>query len=702
MKHFGRAIVKFRIPILLLAIFLMIPSALGYLKTRVNYDILSYLPKNIETMQGQDILEKEFGTGAFSMVVVEGMPMKDVSAMKEKMEKVDHVKNIIWYDSVADITIPTDLLPEKLRTAFMNGDCTMMAVIFDTTMSSDETMDAIEELRKVAGKQAFISGMSAVVTDTKNLSNAEVPIYVALAVALCLAVLMIFMDSFLVPIFFLLSIGMAIVYNMGTNIFMGQISYITQALAAVLQLGVTLDYSIFLWHSYEEQQTNTNGDKKEAMALAIAQTFTSVVSSSITTIAGFVALCFMHFTLGMDLGIVMAKGVAFGVLGCITVLPAMILLADKAIDKTRHGSLLPEFVKIPKFVTKFYPLILVLFAVIWIPAVIGYNGTSVYYDLAGTLPDSLLSRQAQVKLEDNFNMNTTHIVLIDSSLDAKTVEKMCDEIRGTDGIKSVLGVDALVGSQIPRELIPQKLIKDFEDENYEMIMLLSNYKVASDEVNAQCEKLNKIIKSYDPNGMLIGEAPCTKDLIEITDKDFNTVNWVSIGVIAAIILLTFRSLSLPVILVAAIEFAIFINLGIPYYTNTSLPFIASIVIGTIQLGSTVDYAILMTTRYKAERRSGKSRKESVRIAHATSIPSIIVSALSFFAATFGVGLYSKIDMISALCVLMSRGALISMTVVIFVLPSLLLMFDRVIIYTSRGFRTKKNKDTKEAKEAVAA
>ena len=691
MKKFGEIIVKLRIPILIAAVVLLIPSALGYFNTRVNYDILSYLPGEIETMKGQDVLVDEFGTGAFTMVIVEGMEFKDVSKLKAQMEEVDHVKSIIWYDTFADISIPVDLLPDKVKNAFLKDDCTVMAIIFDTTMSADETMDAIKELRKLADKQCFISGMTAVVTDTKDLSEAEAPIYVALAVLLCAIVLALTMDSFLIPVLLLLSIGMAIVYNLGTNIFMGQISYITKALAAVLQLGVTLDYSIFLWHSYEEQKERFPEDKKKAMARAITYTLTSVVGSSITTIAGFIALCFMSFTLGLDLGIVMAKGVVFGVVGCVTILPSMILVFDRAIEKTRHRPLLGNFKQIPRFVQKFYPLILVVFTVIWIPAIKGYNNTEVYYNLDTTLPEDLPSIQANNKLEKEFQMNATHMLLVDRDLDTKTVEKMVSEMKEVDGVKTVIGIDAMLGSEIPRELIPKKALEMLENENYELMLVTNEYKVATDEVNAECEALNNILKKYDPNGMLVGEAPCTKDLIEITNHDFNTVTSVSVGIILVIILLVFRSLSLPVILVAVIEFAIYINMGIPYYAGTSIPFIASIVIGTIQLGSTVDYAILMTSRYKAERHAGKSRKEAIEIAHSASIPSILVSAFSFFAATFGVGLYSEIDMISSLCTLLARGALISMVVVIFVLPSMFLLLDRVIIYTSRGFRPKKNK-----------
>ena len=687
MKNFGKAVVRLRIPILILSVLLLFPSALGYLKTRTNYDVLSYLPGEIETMVGQNIMEDEFGMGAFSMVVVEGMELKDVSAMKAKMEQVEHVKTILWYDSFADVSIPPQLLPDRLREAFLKDDCTLMAVIFDTTMSSDETMDAIGQLRQIAERQCFISGMSAIVTDTRDLTDREAPIYVALAVALCALVLALAMDSFLIPVFFLISIGMAIVYNMGTNVFFGQISYITKALSAVLQLGVTLDYSIFLWHSYEEQQGNYI-DRKEAMAHAIGATLTSVTGSSVTTIAGFIALCFMSFTLGLDIGVVMAKGVVFGVIGCTTILPSMILVFDKVLEKTKHRPLLPHFRKIPGFVQRFYPVILIAFALIWIPAVKGYNNTQIYYDLAGTLPQSLPSRQANTKLEETFTMNTTHMLLSDASLSPKDTAAMCEKMKAVDGVKSVLGLDALIGPEIPRQLIPEKLTQSLENENWKVMLITSEYAVASDEVNAQCETLKKIVKEYDPKGMLIGEAPCTKDLIEITDHDFRTVSIVSIGVILVIILLVFRSISVPVILVAVIEFAIYINMGIPYYTGTQIPFIASIVIGTIQLGSTVDYAILMTSRYQTERRSGKGRKEAVQIAHASSIQSILVSALSFFASTFGVGIYSEIDMISSLCILMARGALISMVVVIFVLPSMLLLFDRLILVTSIGFKPK--------------
>ena len=687
-KKFSQGIVKCRVLILIISTILLIPSVIGYLNTRVNYDILSYLPDDIETMVGQRILEDDFGTGAFSMCVVDGMEFKDVANLKDKIETVDHVKKVIWYDSFADLSIPVEMLPDDLKEAFVKDDATLMAVIYDSSMSSDETMQAIEQIRHVTQKQCYISGMSAVVTDTKNLSNQETPIYVLIAVVLSTIVLSLTMDSFLAPLFFLLSIGYAIIYNLGTNIFMGEISYITKALSAVLQLGVTMDYSIFLWHSYKERQTHTNGDKKQAMAEAIQATFSSVIGSSITTVAGFAALCFMSFTLGMDLGIVMAKGVVFGVLSCVTVLPAMILVFDKAIEKTAHKPVVPQVSKISRFVIKHYKIIAVLFVIIWIPAIYGYTHTNVYYNLDETLPKNLESIVANQKLNDTFDMNATHIVLTDSSLSAKEMSGMIEEIKAVDGVKSTIGLDALVGPAIPKDMIPSSLTEMLKNDKYQLMLINSKYKVASDEVNAQVETLNTIIKKYDPNVMLIGEAPCTRDLIRITDKDFKVVSAVSIGAIFIIIAIVFKSVSLPFILVMVIEFAIFINMGIPCYTGTELPFIASIVIGTIQLGATVDYAILMTNRYKMERFAGKNKTDAVMTAHQASVQSILVSALSFFAATFGVGLYSNIDMISSLCTLMSRGALISMVVVIFVLPSMLLIFDKLICHTSIGFHHK--------------
>ena len=687
MINFGKGVVKLRIPILIVSIILLFPAALGYFHTRVNYDILTYLPKEIDTMKGQDILLDEFGTGAFSMCVVEGMEDQDISKMRKNMEKVDHVKKILWYDSLADLSIPKTMLPDKVQDAFINEDkdATLMVIFFDSSMSSDETMDAIEELRSVADKQCYISGMSAVVTDTKNLSDKEVPIYVLIAVILAVIVLSLTMDSALIPVFFLLSIGMAIIYNLGSNVFFGEISYVTQALAAVLQLGVTMDYSIFLWHSYEENQERFPDDKKRAMAHAISNTLTSVIGSSITTVAGFVALCFMSFTLGLDLGVTMAKGVIFGVICCVTVLPSMILVFDKAIDKTRHKAIIPDLGVISGWVVKHYKAFIITFIIVLIPALWGYTHYEVYYDLAGTLPGNLDSVIANDKLDETFAMNSTHIILCDSSLEPKEVNEMMSKIDDVDGVKATLGLDSLVGPTVPREMIPSDIKEVVMDENYQMLMISSEYKVAFDEVNDQCDKIEKIMKKYDKNAMLIGEAPCTKDLITITNHDFNVVSTVSIGAIFLIIACVFKSISLPIILVAVIEFAIFINMGIPAFTGTKLPFIAGIVIGTIQLGATVDYAILMTTKYRKARYNGVEKQEAITSALGASMQSVIVSALSFFAATFGVGLYSNVDMIASLCSLMARGAIISMFVVIFILPSMFMIFDKIICKTSKGF-----------------
>ena len=699
MKKFAKGIVKCRVMILILAVALLIPSAIGYFNTRINYDVLTYLPKDIETMVGQDILLDQFGVGSFSMYIAEGMDARDVSALKAKIEQVDHVDSVLWYDSFMDLSIPMEMLPDEIYDAFNNAstDSTMMFILYDTGMSADETMDAVAEIRKLSNEQCFLSGMSAIVTDTRDLSNKETPIYVCIAVILSTIVLSLTMDSALIPLFFLLSIGFSIVYNLGTNIFMGEISYITQALTAVLQLGVTMDYSISLWHSYQEQQ-QTHPDKKEAMAEAIATTFTSVIGSSTTTVAGFLALCFMSFTLGLDLGLVMAKGVIFGVICCVTVLPSMILIFDKAIEKTRHKPFMPSFEKTSAFMTKHYVLFAILFVLIWIPAIWGYNHTGVYYNLDSSLPEDLASVQANSRLSDDFDMGATHMVLMDVNLLAKDKAAMMDEMEDVKGVKAVLGLEKIVDPSIPQDFIPQEILDTLESEEYELVLITSEYAVASDEVNVQCDTLNQILKKYDGKGMLIGEAPCTKDLIEITDTDFKTVSAVSIGIIFAIIFFVFKSVSLPIILVGVIEFAIYINMGLPYYTHTTLPFIASIVIGTIQLGSTVDYAILMTTRYKTERSSGKSKQEAITIAHSCSIQSVIVSALSFFAATFGVGLYSDIDMISSLCNLMARGAIISMFTVIFMLPSMFMIFDKLICHTSIGFTPESAAKEKARKE----
>lgn len=688
MVNFGKKVVKYRVLILILGVLLLIPSVFGYLNTRVNYDVLTYLPDNIETMKGQDILVNDFGTGAFSMFIVDGMEEKDVAELKEKIEKVDHVANVIWYDSIADISMPMSMLPDDIYDVFNSDTGTMMAIFFDEGTSSDGTMDAIAQIRKIAGKQCFLSGMSAVVTDTKNLAEKETPVYVLIAVILAVIVLGLTMESFFVPLLFMLSIGMAIIYNLGSNYFMGEISYITKALAAVLQLGVTLDYSIFLMHSYEEQQVRYDGDKKRAMAHAISQTFSSVMGSSITTIAGFIALCFMSFTLGLDIGIVMVKGVIFGVIACVTILPSMILCCDKIIEKTKHKPFLPDIGRISDKVTKRYLVYVVLFLLFLFPAIYGNNHTAVYYNLDETLPKDLPSIIANEKLKEDYDMNTTHMILVDSSVSSTDVNKMIKEMDKVDGVKWALGLDSLVGPSVPSDMIPESVSSMLKNDKYQLLLVNSEYKVASDEVNAQIKALNKILHKYDKTGMLIGEGPLTADLIDITDQDFKTVSAVSIGIIFVIILVLFKSISLPVILVGVIEFAIFVNMGIPYYTGTKLPFVASIVIGTIQLGSTVDYAILMTTRYKRERNHGANKHDAITTAHCVSAQSIMVSALSFFAATIGVGLYSNIDMISSLCILMARGALISMVVVIFVLPSMFMVFDKVIVKTSKGFLPK--------------
>lgn len=698
MKKFGKLIVKLRIPILILSVLLLIPAAIGYFNTKVNYDILYYLPGDIDTMKGQDILLDDFGKGAYAMVVVDGMNKKNVSELVKKVEKVDHVASVISYSGIVGDGVPAEILPDKFRSYFENDDsgATLFAIFFDDTTSSTETMDAIEELRDVTDKQCYIAGMSAVVTDTKSMSEKETPIYVLVAVLLVCVVLAIFMDSFLVPVLFMASIGMAIVYNLGTNIFLGEVSYITKALAAVLQLGVTLDYSIFLWHSYKEEKEKNPDDHKEAMAVAIGNTLTSVVGSSITTVAGFIALCFMSFTLGLDLGIVMAKGVIFGVIGCVTILPSLILTFDKALEKTMHKEIMPNFDKPARWIVKHSWLFLIVFLGLLYPAIYGYNHTKVYYDLSNTLPDKLNCSQANKLLAENFDKtNSIYMILADANLSKDDSIAMIDEIKELDGISMAISLDSVVGAELPTEMLPDSLVSELKGNEYQIMMVSTNYAIASDEINDQIDKVDEIAKKYDAKSMVIGEAPCTKDLITITDKDFKTVSIVSIAAIFVIIFFVLKSISLPVILVAAIEFAIFVNMGIPYFTGTSIPFISSVVIGTIQLGATVDYAILMTTRYKRERAAGESKKEAISIALGTSIPSIIVSALGFFAATFGVGMIASVDMISSLCILMARGAIISMLVVIFILPSLFVLFDKLIINTSIGFKSKKNK-----KEAV--
>lgn len=686
---FGKAVVKCRIPVLVLAFVLLVPSAIGMIRTRINYDMLTYLPGDIDTVIGQDILMEDFGKGAFSFVILEGMEPKDVSGLKEDMEAIDHVETVLWYDSFMDVSVPMELLPAKYHDAFNAGDATMLAVFFDTTTSADETMTAIAEIRKIAGEKCFVSGMSAMVTDLKELCEKEEPIYVGIAVILACVAMMIFMDNWIIPFVFLASIGMAILLNMGTNYFLGEISYLTKALSAVLQLAVTMDYSIFLWHSYEEQKQEY-ADKETAMSAAIGKTITSVVGSSITTVAGFVALCFMSYTLGLDLGVVMAKGVVLGVIGCVTTLPSMILALDKVLVKTRHRSLLPDMDRISDFVTKRFPVFLVLFAVILVPAYAGYKQANkeVYYNLGDTLPEDMAYVIANSKLEELFGVGATHMVLVNTDTPARDVKDMIAEMEQVEGVKYVLGMESVVGSLVPEEMIPESVSEVLKSDDWELLLANSEYKTATDEVNAQIDELNGILKKYDAGGMLIGEAPCTKDLIEITDLDFKTVNTISIIAIFVIIALVEKSITLPFILVAVIEFSIFINLGMAHYTGTSLPFIAPICISTIQLGATVDYAILMTTRYKEERYAGKGKREAVSSALRVSIPSVIVSAMGLFSATFGVALYSEIDIIKALCNLLARGAVVSMFSVILVLPSMFMVFDRVICVTSVGFRKK--------------
>ena len=683
MINIGKWITKHKNIILVIAFILLIPAGIGYVCTRVNYDVLSYLPERLETIKGQDILVDEFGMGAFSMVVVEDMPMKDAAKLEKQLESIDHVKDVLWYDDAVDISVPTEMIPEDLRKAFFNGKATMMIALFDDTTSADDTMDAITQIRKVVGKNVYASGMSGVVTDIKNLALQEMPIYVVIAGLLSLVVLFLTMTSFVTPLIFLLNIGMAIVFNLGSNVFLGEISYITQALAAVLQLAVTMDYSIFLLESYEANKERYEGDKKRAMAHAISNTFTSITASSITTVAGFVALCFMTFKLGTNIGIVMSKGVVIGVLTCVTVLPAMILTCDKAIEKTTHRSLIPSLDKLSHGIVKGRYVALLLFLIVLVPAIHGNNNYKIYYNIDQSLPKNIPSNEANEKLKKEFNMSNMHMILLKDGLSAKEKSAMSKEIEKVDGVKWVIGLNSLVGSNVPESMIPNDIKKMLKTDNYELEFVSSDYSSATDEVNSQLAKIDKIVKKYQNDGMVIGEAPMMKDLQDVTDVDLKTVNNISILAIFVIILITFKSISIPVILISVIEFAIACNMAVPFYTNTSLPFVASIVIGTIQLGATVDYAILMTSRYHKERTErGQSKKDAIRIAHETSIKSILTSGLCFFAATFGVSVYSQVDMIGSICTLLSRGAIISMIVVICVLPAMLWIFDGVIKRTS--------------------
>ena len=695
--QFSKAVVKYRVPIVVIALILLIPSILGIIGTRINYDMLTYLPEDTETVIGQNELLEDFGKGAFSFIIVEDMPVDDVAALKAKVEKVDHVETVLWYDSIADISVPMELLPDDIYDEFNNENATMMAVFFDTSTSSDITMDAIRDIRHITGKQCFVSGMSALVTDLKDLCEKEEPIYVGIAVALACLVMLILLDSWLVPFVFLASIGMMILINLGTNYFMGEISYITKALSAVLQLAVTMDYSIFLWHSYNEQRGRYD-DHKYAMSVAIKETLSSIVGSSITTVAGFIALCFMSFTMGRDLGIVMAKGVILGVLGCVTVLPSMILILDKPLQKTRHRSLIPNLKGFTTVIVRIFPVFLVIFALLIPPAYYGYSKTNdeVYYDLAECLPKDMEYAIANSKLSEEFDIASTHMMLVNADLSPSTVRTMSDEMEQVDGVKYVIGLESLIGPRVPEEILPESITSLMKSDKWELLLINSEYKVASDNVNEQIDKLNTILKKYDKSGMLIGEAPCMKDMIDTTSHDFKVVNTISIIAIFLIIAFVERSISLPFILISVIEVAIFINLGLPHYLGQSLPFIAPICISTIQLGATVDYAILMTTRYKSERIRGYDKKESARIALRTSIPSIIVSGMGLFAATFGVAVYSDIDMIGSMCMLMARGAIISMLAVILILPALLLLFDKVICATTFGMKAiNKSKNVKE-------
>ena len=685
----SRAVVKYRVPILILALVLLIPSFFGMVNTRINYDMLDYLPDDMDTVTGQNLLMEDFGKGAFSLIVVEDMPAADIRRTAEKLRSIEHVETVVCYEDMADPTIPKALLPEKLYKEFNNEGSTLMAVFFDTSTSADATMDAIREVRSAVGTQCFVTGMSALVTDLKDLCEEEEPVYVALAVICACVAMMLLLDSWLVPFVFLASIGMSILMNLGSNWFLGEISYITKALAAVLQLAVTMDYSIFLWHSYNEKRASME-DKYEAMAQAIHDTFVSVLGSSITTIAGFIALCFMTFTMGRDLGIVMAKGVLLGVIGCVTILPSLILLLDKPLQKTRHRALIPTGRGFAKWVVKAFPAFLVIFALLVAPAYYGYSKTNdeVYYDMGECLPQDIDYVIANSKLRDEFNIASTHMLLVNAKLPSSDVRAMKREMENVDGVKYVLSLESVVGSRVPEEILPESITSILKSDRWELILINSEYRAASDLVNDQLDTLNAILKKYDPSGMLIGEAGCMKDMIETTGHDFQVVNAVSIVLVFVIILLVEKSLSLPVILIAVIELAIFINLGLPHYLGETLPFIAPICISTIQLGATVDYAILMTTRYKQERAAGKDKREAITVALSTSIPSIVTSGFGLFAATFGVAVYSNIDIVSSMCMLMARGALVSVVSVVFFLPAMLMLLDAVVRHTTLGMKNK--------------
>ena len=695
----ARAIVKHRVLIFVIGLILLAASVFGVIGTRVNYDLLTYLPEDMETVIGQNILMEDFGKGDFSFVIVEDMPVKDVAELKAKIAQVPHVDSVIWYDSFLNTDIPMELLPDKIYQAFNNGDATIMAVFYDSSTSDYVTMDAVKQIREIAGPQCFVSGLSAVVTDLKDLCEKEEFIYVALAVICALVIMMLFMDSWLIPLVFLFCIGICIMINMGSNYFLGQISYITQAMAAVLQLAVTMDYSIFLWHSYNQELLNTD-DHKEAMASAIHETFISVVGSSITTIAGFIALCFMSFTLGADLGIVMAKGVLLGVIGCITILPSVIMLLDKPLSKTHHKSLLPDMGKFASGICRIFPVFLIIFVLLIAPAYYGYSKTNkeVYYDMAACLPQDMECVIANSKLSEDFDIASTHMLLVDKTMSHKDMDQMVREMQDVDGVNYVLSLETAIGIEIPEEILPESVLDIVQSDQWELMLISSEYHAASDLVGDQIDQLHAILKKYDPTGMLIGEATCMKDMIETTDHDFKVVTWISIIAVFIIIMIVERSLILPFILIAVIELAIFINLGIPHYMGQALPFIAPICISTIQLGATVDYAILMTTRYKEDRIRGMRKKEAVATALRESLRSIIISSLGLFAATFGVAVYSNIDIVSSMCMLMARGALISAVMVMFILPALLMLLDRVVCATTMGMTKIHKRDIQEAQQ----
>lgn len=677
---FGEFVCKHRKTILILSLLLLIPSVIGMAMTRINYDILVYLPEDIETIQGENILSEDFNMGAFSMVVVENMKTKEIVQLENKMKEIDNVEKVIGIADIVGTSIPTEMIPNEIKDKIYKDGDTVLLVTFKDSISSDTTMQTIETLREITDEQCKISGMSATILDTRNLSNSEIAIYVIIAVLLCIIILQIALDSYVAPIFLLLNIGIAILYNMGTNIFLGQISYITKAISAVLQLGVTMDFAIFLYHSYKTEQENYQ-DKNEAMAHAISKTMVSVVGSSLTTIAGFLALCSMNLTLGKDIGIVMAKGVLLGVISVISILPTMLLTFDKLIEKTRHKEIMPKFTGIKNFTIKHYKAIIIIFIIILPIAVYGYTHTEVYYNLDKSLPDTLKSVEANHALQEKFNVVSAEVLLVDTDIPDYKLNEMLTKIEEVDGIEWTLGYPK-VAEVIPSNVLPEDISSIFKNDDYQMIIINSKYEMATDELNEQITRINEIVKQYDNKAILAGEGPLMKDLVEISDHDFNSVNVVSIAVIFIIMILVLKSISLPVILIIVIEFAIFINMGIPFFTNTTLPFVASIVIGTIQLGATIDYAILITTKYISNRKSGKNKKEAVDEALGSSINSIIVSGLCFFGATFGVGAYSKIEMIGSLCSLMSRGAIISMVVVITVLPAFLILLDKLICKTT--------------------